>query len=395
MKLFCFKTVKKIKIILMLLFCLPMLSMDLGEDRDSAEKRRRQYWREKKLLESVGYTIERRPAVDSDFTVSFPPIQRSQQELDSLKAWGFQDDETRWITIRNIYDPLSDERIRRANRPDIGHPLYRLSFRIFASRLLWPYNEHEINEADMLLLIPWLRSEDINVRLPRRTLFHIAVALNYRRVVQLLLADKELDVNKDDGEHKPLETAITMREKCASHDEIVALLLNSGRDFHISERTRKLAANTGETISALIKEYAQKKAAPSITPQTDAWREKMRAKYGIGAEATTDTKASLSSSGVPVASIQAVLSGVPTIPTITIPVKKDLLAKYAKLHAKFMDAAEKRGDNIPVEPPHRGIKPFIAWAVGVPVVAAALKYGHDFYDKYYGSGKKKPTGSAS
>lgn len=343
-------TLINIKLVSLLLFCMPILSMDMGEERDIKSKRRQEYWQAKKLLEPMGYVIER-PDNQSqgEFRISFPPIRRTKREIEDLKAWGFTDDDIQELTIRNIYDPLNDERILRANRPDIGHPLYRFTSRIFASRLLWP---NEPSEADMLLLIPVLIKlhnrcdTDIILQLIPRygTLLQFATARNYLRVIQLLLQVPLC------GCDRAWDTGILLEAAMGSVDTI-KLLLNSGYKIKVSESARQRASEDAEK-NRLLQEYERKGF------------QKRSANYGL---------VSASGTNLPV----------------TIPVPDDILAKYAKKHADFMTAAKKRGDNIPTEPHHRGIKPFVAWAISVPAVAVALKYAHDLYQKYYGTEKKR------
>lgn len=334
---------------------LPLLAMDLDTDRDIKAVNQRRYLQAKKLLEPMGYVVEQHN--DGSYQVSFPPLRRSQQDIETLRYWGFTDDDIARLTIRNILDPLNDVRILQAHRPDIGHGIYRFTFRLFASRLLWP---NDPSEADLLLLIPFLRKisseiEDSDCYSPN-SLLALAIQKRYFRVIRLLTMDPMYWVNTQDQQGMtPLERACR-----GSNYAAVQMLLNS-ECIDINERTR-----------AIVREQAQKRNYELL----DLFIQHERKK---GTQISVDA----SGSRVPV-----IADYCGHIVPIYVLIPDDVLAHYKKKHAKFLKDAEKRGERITTEPPHRSIKSLVAWSLSIPAIAAAAKLGHHLYDQYYKPKKK-------
>ena len=345
-----------------LLLTMPLFSMDLSnfkKERDPREierQKHQEYLRIKKILAPMGYALEKEEHGRSE--PKFTPIARSQKDREALHSWGFTDQDIDELTIRNIHDPLNDERIRQAHRPDLGHPVYPYSFRLFASRLLWP---DAPSEADMLLLIPVLRridstGADVNIRIHGRTLFYLAVERNYERVVRLLINDPAVYPDTIAGaanhsnEHDPekfttLEVAlIRNRHLSLLNSPIAEMILNTRAGIGaITDRLRTKAKHNTH-INELISTCERKEQAGELM--------ELSAESGgfIPARAFTSDA---------------------------------LIKKYAKKHADLIRAAEKNNEPYPSQPPHSRIKPFIAWALGVPVVAAIAKGAHEIYTKYY------------
>ena len=304
----------------------------LRADRELYQK----YERLLQLLKTTGYVWNK--------GLHFQTLKRSPRERETLRSWGFTEHDIDELTIRDIHDPLNDERIRRAHRPELGHPVYPYTFRLFASRLLWP---HTPSEADLLLLIPFLRridprNGDVDISIDQCTLFEMAVNHNYARVVQLLLDDKHVSIRGSE-EHNLFEHAL-QRGKY----DIAQLILRK---------------------------------KPSVTI-SDSVRGKIRGdERAAGLVRIADHQGFVSD-------IQ-IASGGPDIIPVNVPTPDALIKKYAKKHADLIRAAEKNNAVYPSQPPHSTrINPLYAWTLGIPVIAAVAKGIHEIYSKYYHGEKK-------
>ena len=371
MRSFSYALLNAITFIFTLSLWAPLMSMD--DPRISA---RDKYWEEKRLLEPMGFVIGQ-PDSEGNFKIHFPPLRRTRQDIETLRSWGFTDDDIQKLTIQNIHDPLNDPRILAAHRPDLGrHELYRFTFRIFASRLLLPIDPP--SEADMLLLIPILQridadGDDLNLKLPHRTLFHTAVRNNYSRVIELLLANPDVNINSGDGTQTPLEAAI---QNTSYH--IVRLILNSGRDITVTDLARQMV-ESNKPIKEALQEYLEKRRKNSRDPNTS-----IATKESSSGGSHDQLKRALAAKFSSVCNDDTP-RGVPPLP-------EKIFGKHLKKHRAFIAAAEGRGDRVPTEPPHHSdnsMKSVIGWTLSVPVLAAIIKYGNDFYEKYYVSKKKE------
>lgn len=128
----------------------------------------------------------------------------------TLKTWGFSDDDINNISLPNPLDPLND-------------PRFDFSGRGFEALLVQDYagaRLSSLSEADYLLVIPALLEAgyDPNVLINRwPILFHfIASNSNYPRVIQLLLSSERVDRNYRTENNMFGQTALTV---AANHND--------------------------------------------------------------------------------------------------------------------------------------------------------------------------------